>query len=254
MISTHLTLWHYAAITLLGTFAGVINIMAGGGSNLILPVLMMFGIPPDIANGSNRVGVFLQSIAGVHGFIRAKKIPSFKQTQSVVIPTLLGGIVGSVAASVLPTWLLKPLLLMSMLSVATLVLFKPNLFQTQTQNAPKPISGSVLVLLFVIGIYGGFVQAGVGLLMLPIFAGILGYNMLHANALKLICTLMFTAAAFFVFLLQGQIWWAVGLSLALGNTIGAIIGVKLALRIPAHFLRWLIFIMTLVAVTIALFK
>ena len=196
----------------------------------------------------------MQSIAGVHGFIRAQKIPSFKQTQSVVIPTLLGGIVGSVAASVLPPWLLKPLLLMSMLSVATLVLFKPNLFQTQTQNAPKPISGSVFVLLFVIGIYGGFVQAGVGLLMLPIFAGVLGYNMLHANALKLICTLMFTTAAFFVFLLQGQIWWTVGLSLALGNTIGAIIGVKLALRIPAHFLRWLIFIMTLVAVTIALFK
>lgn len=249
-----LQFWHYAAIAVLGTIAGVINIMAGGGSNLILPVLMMFGIPPDIANGSNRIGVFIQTITGIRGFAKAGKIPPRSDWQKVVIPTLLGGVVGSILASVLPNWLLKPLLLLSMLFVAGLVLFKTDLFNVKPDAAPKPMSPLAWTTLFVIGIYGGFVQAGVGLLMLPVFAGILGYDMIRSNALKLLCTFGFTTAAVAVFLLQGQVWWSVGLTLAASNSLGAILGVKFALKVPAATMRWVIFVMTLVAVSLAFYK
>ena len=246
--------WQYLAIALLGTLAGIINIMAGGGSNLILPVLMMFGIPPDIANGSNRVGIFLQTITGIRGFAKAGKIPPHRQWQAVLVPTLLGGIAGAVAASVLPNWILKPTLLLSMLTVATIVLVKPRLFEVQAASIPQPLRPHSWILLFFIGIYGGFVQAGVGLLMLPVFAGLLGYDMIRSNALKLLCTMGFTTAAFLIFIVQGQIWWGVGIALAAGNTLGAMIGVRLALKLPVRIVRWLIFVMTLVAVMLAFFK
>ena len=140
--------WQYLAIVLLGTLAGIINIMAGGGSNLILPVLMMFGIPPDIANGSNRVGIFLQTITGIRGFAKAGKIPPRRQWQAVLVPTLLGGIAGAVAASVLPNWILKPTLLLSMLTVATIVLVKPRLFEVQAASIPQPLRPHSWILLF----------------------------------------------------------------------------------------------------------
>jgi len=94
----------------------------------------------------------------------------------------------------------------------------------------------------------------VGLLMLPVFAGLLGYDMIRSNALKLLCTMGFTTAAFLIFIVQGQIWWGVGIALAAGNTLGAMIGVRLALKLPVRIVRWLIFVMTLVAVMLAFFK
>lgn len=245
--------WHYAAIALLGVAAGIINIMAGGGSNLILPVLMMFGVPADIANGSNRVGIFLQSLTGIRGFARAKQLPDAAEALPVVLPMLAGGLVGSLLAATLPNSLLKPTLLLTMLFTAGMVLFKPTLFDAKSDK-PRPMHRNALIALFATGIYGGFVQAGVGLLMLPVFAAMLGYNTIRGNALKLLCTLGFTTVSLIVFLLHGQIWWGIGLALAVGNSIGAWLGVKITLKAPVQLMRGLIFIMTLVAVVMALLK
>lgn len=247
-----LSSWHYLAIFILGTLASIINMMAGGGSNIILPILMMLGIPPEVANGSNRVGIFLQSLTGIHGFARASKIPSSQQTIPILLPTLLGGLLGALLVSILPSSLLKPALLLSMLTVASWVFFKPNLFNVSANQSIKKITPYIWISLFTIGIYGGFVQASVGLLMLPIFVAVLGYDLVRANALKLICTLGFTSVSLFIFLWQGYIWWLVAIPLALGNMLGAYLGVKIALRIPTQIVRWLIFIMTLLAVLLAL--
>lgn len=248
-----LQLWHYVVIFILGTIASVINIMAGGGSNLILPVLMMFGIPPEVANGSNRVGVFLQTLTGIRGFKQAAKVPPMAELKPIVLPTILGGFVGAVLASVLPSSVLKPTLLLCMLFVATWVALQPNIFSSNPTQQVKSMSPLAFCCLFATGVYGGFVQAGVGLLMLPVFAGILGYDLARSNALKLVCTIGFTVVALVVFFWQGQIWWQVALPLSIGNMLGAIIGVKVALKVKAQVLRWSVFIMTLCAVTLALF-
>ncbi|XXQ69103.1 sulfite exporter TauE/SafE family protein [Neisseriaceae bacterium B1] len=245
--------WHYIVIFALGVIASIINIMAGGGSNLILPVLMMFGVPPEIANGSNRVGVFLQAVTGIHGFARAAKMPNMSQLKPIILPTLFGGVIGALLASVLPSSILKPTLLFCMLFVAAWVALKPDVFTSKPTDEPKPVSPAVFCWLFAVGAYGGFVQAGVGLLMLPVFAGILGYDLARSNALKLTCTFGFTLLALIIFLWQGQIWWQVAIPLSLGNMLGAAIGVKVALKIQAQTLRWAVFVMTLVAVSLALF-
>ncbi len=96
-----------------GLIAGVINTMAGGGSNLTIPALMIMGLPADIANATNRVGVFLQSLVAVKGFKNHDKLET-SDIGPILLPTLIGGILGAFAASFSPEWILKPLLLSTM--------------------------------------------------------------------------------------------------------------------------------------------
>jgi uncharacterized membrane protein YfcA len=252
---TDLTLWHYLAIAALGVVASIVNILAGGGSNLILPLLMMFGVPPDIANGSNRVGIFFQSLAGIRGFKQADKLPT-GDLRGILMPMMLGGLAGSLLASVLPNEVLKPALLLTMLGVAAITFFKPNLLLTPENAEVRKVADTPWAkpLLFAAGVYGGFVQAGAGFLMLPLFAGLLCYDLVRANALKLVCTLSFTTVSLAVFIWYGKIWWLVGGVLAVGNIIGAMIGVRLALKLSPNTMRWILFVMTLVAVAGALWK
>ncbi len=95
----------------LGLTAGIINTLAGGGSNLTVPALMMLGLPADIANATNRVGVFLQTVVGVKGFSKHKKLP-LTDFKSIIIPLFIGAIVGSASASFIPAYFLKYLLLL----------------------------------------------------------------------------------------------------------------------------------------------
>ncbi|EGV34997.1 sulfite exporter TauE/SafE family protein [Neisseria weaveri] len=250
-----LTLWHYAAIAVLGILASIINILAGGGSNLILPLLMAFGVPPDIANASNRVGIFFQSLTGIRGFRNAGALPTH-DLRGILLPMVFGGLVGSVLASVLPNQILKPALLVCILGVATLTFLKPQLLLPPQNVQERKVSDTrgAAVLLFAVGIYGGFVQASTAFILLPVLAGVLHYNLLRANALKLVCTLAFTVVALAVFIVQGQIWWDVGLVLAAGNILGSIIGVKIALKLSPNTLRTILFVMTVVAVAAAFLK
>ncbi|HFC8517370.1 TPA: sulfite exporter TauE/SafE family protein [Neisseria weaveri] len=250
-----LTLWHYAAIAVLGILASIINILAGGGSNLILPLLMAFGVPPDIANASNRVGIFFQSLTGIRGFRNAGALPTH-DLRGILLPMIFGGLVGSVLASVLPNQILKPALLVCILGVATLTFLKPQLLLPPQNVQERKVSDTrgAAVLLFAVGIYGGFVQASTAFILLPVLAGVLHYNLLRANALKLVCTLAFTVVALAVFIVQGQIWWDVGLVLAAGNILGSIIGVKIALKLSPNTLRTILFVMTVVAVAAAFLK
>lgn len=250
-----LTLWHYLAIAVLGILASIINILAGGGSNLILPLLMAFGVPPDIANASNRVGIFFQSLTGIRGFRNAGALPTH-DLRGILLPMIFGGLVGSVLASVLPNQILKPALLVCILGVATLTFLKPQLLLPPQNVQERKVSDTrgAAVLLFAVGIYGGFVQASTAFLLLPVLAGVLHYNLLRANALKLVCTLAFTIVALAVFIVQGQIWWDVGLVLAAGNALGSMIGVKIALKLSPNTLRKILFVMTVVAVAAAFLK
>lgn len=251
----NLTFWHYLIIALLGITASIINMMAGGGSNLVLPLLMMFGLPPDIANGSNRVGIFFQSLAGIRSFYRADRLPTHDLRQ-ILLPTVIGGLVGAGLASVLPNTVLKPALLASVLAVAALTFFKPNLLIVPEGAVPKTVAATrgARALLFLTGVYGGFVQASAGFLLLPLMTGLLHYDLMRANALKILCTLVFTTVSLLVFMSQGKIWWNVALVLAAGNTIGSIIGVRISLRLNPKIIRWVLFGMTLVAAAGALLK
>ncbi len=235
-------------LIILGLMAGVINTLAGGGSNLTVPALMVLGMPPDVANATNRVGVFLQSVVGAKGFKKHNKLPTH-DFKAIILPMLIGSLMGGAVASYAPQTLLKYLLLGAMLAVATLVLVRPNVIApppgvTPFTVADKPQSLGWLLLA---GFYGGFVQAGVGFIMITAFAGVLRYDLVSSNALKVLSTLCFTAVALGIFIYNDQVEWIPGLILAAGTMVGAFIGVKMALRISQQSLKWFLFIMTLAA-------
>ncbi|MGY5452476.1 sulfite exporter TauE/SafE family protein [Agarivorans sp. MS3-6] len=247
------SLWHGALLLTVGVLAGGINTLAGGGSNLTLPALMVMGMPAELANATNRVGIFLQCLTGVVGFNKHGKLDT-QDVAPILWPTLVGGLLGAVAASYAPSWIIKYLLLGAMLGMAALMLVKPGVVAPEAGTVAKKVKDtpSAKWSLGLAGFYGGFVQAGVGFILVAALAGSLRYDLVRANALKLVCTLAFTSIALVVFIARGQVLWLPGLVLAVGYIIGAHYAVKFAINAAASTLKWFLFVMTLIGCIAAL--
>jgi uncharacterized membrane protein YfcA len=235
-----------------GFIAGIINVLAGGGTNLTLPALMVMGMPADIANATNRVGVLLQSIVALLGFHKHDKIPT-QDVGPVLVPTIIGGVFGALAAAVAPAGILKPLLLGSMLLMTTIMLVKPSVVFPPTGEQPRHVKDtpSSWFWLSLAGFYGGFVQAGVGFILITALAGSLRYDLVRTNALKVVCVTAFSGMALAVFIAQGLVSWVPGLILAAGTMVGAHIAVKFAISAKPSTLKWFLFVMTLVGTVAA---
>jgi len=232
----------------MGFLAGIINTMAGGGSNLTIPALMVMGLPADIANATNRVSVFFQSLTAAKGFKSHGKldIPDLKKIVGV---TLIGGLAGALLASYMPAEWLKPTLLFAMITMAGIILFKPSAVAAPEGTIPKSMTEapSSIPMLLLAGFYGGFVQAGVGFILIAAIAGSLRYDLVRTNALKIVCTLGFTVVALGIFILNDQILWVPGLILAVGSIIGAHLAVKITINLSQRTLKWFLFLMTIFA-------
>jgi uncharacterized membrane protein YfcA len=237
-----------------GIVAGFVNTVAGGGSIFTLPALMLLGLPADVANGTNRVGVFLQSLAGVRGFRKHGKLDQ-QAIMPILLPTVAGSLIGSLAASVIPVEVLKPVLLGTMIAMTLLIVLKPGTLPSANEQIltlnDKPIAN---LWLFLAGLYGGFVQAGVGFLLLTALAGVLRYDLVRANALKMLCTLVFGGVALLVFIIQGQVLWIPGLILGASTIIGVQLSVRFAISAKQQTLKWILLGMALLVCVAALIK
>ena len=241
-----ITLVQITLLVVTGFLAGIINTLAGGGSNLTLPALMVMGIPAEVANATNRVGVAIQGLTAVAGFHRHNKLDT-DDTVPILVPSVVGGLLGAAAAAYAPSGWIKPLLLGTMLTMALVILVKPSIVAPEpgipsrkVRDTPSSWWGLGLA-----GFYGGFVQAGVGFVLLAALAGTLRYDLVRANALKMLCTLVFTVAALAVFIAKGLVMWLPGLILATGTMFGANLAVKMAIKARPETLKWFLFIMTL---------
>ena len=231
-------------IVVTGVISGFINTLAGGGSMVTLPALMLLGMPADIANGTNRVGVLMQSVTGARGFDKQDRLDK-GAIIPVLVPTVVGALVGSLAASYLPVWILKPVLLGAMIAMALIMLIKPETVippdgadAYRLQDRPIAAIG-----LFLSGVYGGFVQAGVGFILIAALAGGLRYDLVRTNALKTVCTAVFSGVALIIFALRGQVWWIPGVVLAVGSIAGAMLSVRFAINVSQNTLKWILFVM-----------
>ena len=227
-----------------GVISGFINTLAGGGSMLTLPALMLLGMPADVANATNRVGVLMQSVTGVKGFADNDRLDR-SAIVPVLIPTVAGALVGSLLASYLPVSLLKPVLLGTMIMMALVMLLRPGTVVPPEGTMPRNIKDHPMAALglFGAGLYGGFVQAGVGFILIAALAGGLRYDLVRTNALKVVCTAVFSGVALAIFALRGQVWWIPGVVLAVGSVAGAWLSVRFALNVSQNTLKWLLFIM-----------
>lgn len=227
--------------------------MAGGGSNLTLPALMILGLPADIANGTNRVSIALQCVVGLAGYDKHEALDR-PALVPILVPSIAGGLCGAIAAALMPNLYLKPILLGTILLMALVILIRPGVIAPPpgTDNLSPSDSRGAWWGLFAAGVYGGFVQAGVGFILLAALAGGLRYDLLRANALKTACALAFTGVALVVFIAFDQVWWIPGLILAAGSMLGAHLAVKVAVRASPESIKWFLFSMTLCAVVAGL--
>ncbi|HWN66936.1 MAG TPA: sulfite exporter TauE/SafE family protein, partial [Haliangium sp.] len=213
----------------------------GGGSMLTLPVLMLLGLPADVANGTNRPSVVTQAVAGMLGFRTEGKLDE-RALALVIAPTVAGALLGSISAARMPPALLEHVLLGTMMTMAVVMTVFPGAV-TAPPDAPPATGGrrvAGIAGLFAAGLYGGFVQAGVGFLLLGALSGLLRYDLVRANALKLACVAVFGIAALIVFVIAGQVAWLPAVVLAAGTAAGSRIGVRFALRVRHDVLRYIV--------------
>lgn len=250
-----LTLFHIVILLASGLAAGFVNTIAGGGGLFTLSALLLMGIPADIANGTNRVSVAAQSIEGVRGFHRHRVLDT-SAIMPILAPTLSGSLIGSAVASFLPVTLLKPLLLGTMIGMALLMMLQPTVMAPPEGAAPKRLHDSPAgwLALFGAGLYGGFVQAGVGFLLLAGLVGVLRYSLVQGNALKLVCTGIFGAVALAVFAARGQVLWLPGLIITAGTLVGVRLSVNWAVKAQTKSLRNVLLLAVIAACVAAFFK
>jgi uncharacterized membrane protein YfcA len=207
-------------LVLIGFVAGVINILAGGGSLLTLPMLIFLGLPPSIANGTNRIAIFIQNIFSISGF-RSKGVNTFPHSIYFGISAMLGAIIGAQIAVDISGELFNKILAVIMLFVVTyLVLNRRTNYEDLIERVTGKHLWISLILFFFIGIYGGFIQAGTGFLILLVLSGVNHFSLVKSNAVKVVVAFIYTISALAIFIYNDQVNWKYGLVLSIGNALG----------------------------------
>ena len=232
-----------------GIVAGFINTVAGGGSLLSLPVMIFMGLPPAMANGTNRVALFLQNISGVAGF-KSKGVFVFPYSLWLGISALFGAIIGAKVSVELDDKTFNHIIALIMVGVVLLTIFNPGAkANSSTEDLSKKSQLIGIISFFFIGIYGGFIQAGVGFIILGSLTYINKFSLVKANSIKVFVGLTYTIAALVVFIIEDQINWLYGLTLAIGNMTGAWIASRWSVEKGDVWIkRFLIVVVTILAI------
>ncbi len=214
---------------LVGTIAGTVNVLAGGGSMLTLPTLIFLGLPPTVANGTNRVAILVQNVGAISAFHRHGLI-RWRWLWTAALPACVGAVIGAWLATRIGDDAFQTALAVAMLAVALWTILGPGPdagSATDLDAKEFPLGRPGLVLAFVgVGLYGGFVQVGVGLLVLAV-AATAGLDLVRGNALKVLVAFVFNLPAIAIYAANGMVDWRLGAALGVGNLTGALLGVRL---------------------------
>lgn len=228
-----LSVWQTVAFCAAGVLAGIINTLAGSGSLITLPIfIFVCGLPAPVANGTNRIGVILQSAVGLHGF-RKTGTTDFSGTSWLVIPSIIGALIGSRIAVGISEQAMNYTIggLMVFMLLVLLVNPKRWIQETQAELARNKSPLSILVF-FLIGIYGGFIQAGVGIFLLAGLVLISRYSLSAGNGIKLLIVLAYGIPTLLLFFWYNQVHVVYGLLMAVFQALGAWLAVKFVARVP----------------------
>lgn len=206
-------------IILTGFVAAFLNTVGGGGSLFTVPILTFFGLPITSANATNRVALLIQNLFAVGGF-RSKKVAlPWPYSLYLGVATLAGGIIGSLMASRIPDELFSKIFAGVMILSVFLIIVNPKKTTGEERLTFKRQLIGVICFFF-LGIYGGFVQAGIGFLVLAVLNLVNNLNLVTSNYVKVFSAIVYTAASVVVFALEDKIHWATGGILAIGMAWG----------------------------------
>ena len=216
-----------ALVVAAGFVSGVVNTLAGGGSLLTVPLLVLLGLPGTIANGTNRIAVLVQSVVGAWRF-RAEGVSGFGHVVPVLLPMLLGSALGAYGVTRLDDASFERAFGVVMLLLLLPAMFPPRASAAgDARRSMGPVASAVTF--FAIGLYGGSFQAGVGLFLVLALARS-GHGLVLANSVKMVAVGAFTAIAVAVFVYEGQVVWIPAVLLSAGTALGAALGARIAVR------------------------
>lgn len=220
-------IWQLPLLFAVGTIAGILNVLAGGGSLLTLPLLIFMGLPSAVANGTNRIAIFCQNIFAIRGF-RQRGVMPMELALLCTPPALVGSWVGASLAISLNDQMFNRLLALIMIGVLIFTALDP-MKRLRKEGVEIGFERKLVLVVsfFGVGIYGGFVQAGVGFLIITALLAH-GLDLVRINAIKVFVIFCYTFIALGVFIYHGQVNYLLGFALAAGNSLGGAIGPKLA--------------------------
>ncbi|MBL4655776.1 MAG: sulfite exporter TauE/SafE family protein [Bacteroidia bacterium] len=242
--------WYIYALAIFGgLIAGFINTIAGSGSLITLPILIFLGLPANIANGTNRVGILLQSLVGSYTLKKQENL-SLQGSGWLIIPSIIGAIAGSIISIDVDERTLQTIIGIIMILMLIPILLNSNWSNEKNEQSTKHKGFLSVLIFFLIGIYGGFIQAGVGVLMLTGMVSYAKYSVNHANMLKNLIVFCYTVPVIAVFIWSDQIDWKMGGLLAIGQVTGAWIAANFATQFKdaGKWIRILLIIIIVVSI------
>jgi len=232
--------YYYILIVIVGVFCGFLNTLAGSGSIISLAMLMFMGLPANVANGTNRIAILMQNIVGVSSF-KKQKVFSFKEGIWLALPAIVGSVIGAGLAVEINEDMMQKTIGGLLIFLFFIVLYKPDAWVKGQAGLIRSKPNIIqIVIFFFIGLYGGFIQAGVGFFLLSGLVLGAGFDLVKANAIKVFIVLLYTPFALGVFVMNGQVDYKIGLILAAGNMIGAYIAANFAVSLGAKFVRYIL--------------
>jgi hypothetical protein len=200
--------------------------MAGGGSLISMPILIFLGLEPAMANGTNRVAILIQNITAVSSF-RSHGYSEIRSSLGLALCTVPGAVAGAFAAVVIDPVLFKRILGAVLVGAVILILRKRSPSEESGGGDSRPLLAHLAMV--GVGFWGGFLQAGVGFLIMPVLYQLLRLDLVRVNMHKVFIVGIYTIPALAVFAIQGKVWWLGGLALAVGNATGAWIATRVTI-------------------------
>ena len=224
-----------------GVIAGFINTVAGGGSLLTLPILIFMGLPSNIANGTNRIAIFMQNIFSISGY-KSRGVSDFKYSSWLSVSALIGSIIGAKIAININEDIFNKILSVVIIIVVLSIIYNKKPFNINSENISIEKKIISVIMFFFIGIYGGFIHAGVGFLILSILSNYNGIQLSKANSIKVFVVFVYTFFALIVFIMENKINWILGINLGIGNSIGGWIASRWSYNKPDKIIKIFIII------------
>jgi len=231
-----------AILIIAGFLVGVINTIAGSGTVITYSIFMMLGLPVNLANGTIRLGVIMQTLTSTLNFKRHNAL-DWKKGFKLAIPVVIGSVVGAEIAVELNEAVFEKILAVILLIMLFFIFYKPERWlKDQVHKIQSKPTILQLLLFFLIGIYGGFIHIGVGIFMISVLVLNAGYDLVKANAIKVMTVFLYSPFALAVFMMNDQIHYGMGLIAAIGNIFGGYVGSKMAISWGNNFIRWVLMV------------
>ena len=219
-----ISLWQAGILTAVGVVAGFLNVMAGGGSLLTVPVLVFMGLPGPVANGTNRIAILAQNLTAIATFFR-RGFSDFRLSLSLAACAVPGALAGALVGTRLDGEWFNRILALVMVGVMLLMHFDRG--STRHPHDHQPTATQLMwghLLMVAAGFWGGFIQIGVGFIIMPILNRAMGLDLVRTNMHKVFIIAVYTVVALAVFASQVELLWLAGVALAIGNSIGGYLG------------------------------